>query len=102
MIFSRSKVLIQKYLTCFNANYPSKDKALISAITLFIHNTIGASSASFTGIKKGASILKILPIMSPLSTFTSILPHKRNAFNSHTWNKSYFIGVLISPKVVLA
>ena len=102
MIFSRSKVLTQNCLTCLNVPYPNKNKALISALTPLLNNAIGASCESFTGKKKGTSILKTLLCMNPLSTFTSLLPHKGNAFTSPTWNKGYFIGILISPKVGLA
>lgn len=102
MIFSRSRVLIQNYLTCLNVPYPNKNKALNSALTPLLNNAIGVSSESFTGKKKGASILKTLLCVNPLSAFTSLLPLKGNAFNSPTWNKGYFIGILISRKVGLA
>lgn len=78
-----------------NATYPNKNKALISAITRFIYDTVGTNVVLFADIKKDAPVLKILPNVIPLSTFTSVLPCKGNALN---WNKSYFIGILIFPQ----
>lgn len=60
------------------------------------------SAASFTATGEDAPVLKILLNVVPLSTFTSPLPCKGDAFNSHTWDKGYFTGSLISPKVDLA
>lgn len=61
-----------------------------------------ASAVWFTAAGEDAPVLKILLNMVPISTFTSLSPCKGNAFNSHTWDKGYFTGILISPKVDLA
>lgn len=52
--------------------------------------------------RKYTFILRIVPDMTALSTSTSLQPHKKNAFNSHSWHKGYSNGILISPKVDLA
>ena len=100
MIFSRSKVLIQKCLTYLNATSPNKMKAPISALT-HLH-IILQGFFSLSGICKGC----LCTSNSTEHDFTfyriSLLPHKGNSFSSHTWNQGYFIGFLISPKVGLA